>query len=135
MTRSTLAALGAAATLGIAGLTVLTTVPAQASGGDDYRVIRTGSCSGSAVWKLKAKEDDGRIEVEFEVDSNRNGQVWQVGLRRDGDLFWGGQRTTVGPSGSFDVEKRISNSAGDDVIVGRATHGSQVCRGQVTFAR
>ena len=134
MTRSsTLAALGAAATLGVAGLTVFSTAPAQA--GDDYRVIRTGSCSGSATWKLKAKADDGRIEVEFEVDANRNGQVWQVGLRRDGDLFWGGQRTTVAPSGSFDVERRISNSAGDDVIVGRATHGSQVCRGQVTFAR
>ena len=134
MTRSTLAALGTAATLGVAGLTVLATAPAQA-GGDDYRVIRTGSCSGSATWKLKAKADDGRIEVEFEVDSNRNGQVWQVGLRRDGTLFFCGQRTTVAPSGSFDVERRISNSAGDDVIVGRATHGSQVCRGQVTFAR
>ncbi len=135
MTRSTLATLGAAATLGIAGIAVLTTVPAQASGGDDYRVIRTGDCSGSATWKLKAKEDDGRIEVEFEVDSNRNGQVWAVALRRDGALVWSGNRTTVAPSGSFSVERRISNSAGDDVIVGRATHGSQVCRGQVTFAR
>ena len=133
MTRSTLAALGAAATLGVAGLSVLATAPAQA--GDDYRVLRTGSCSGSATWKLKAKAEDGRIEVEFEVDSNRNGQVWQVGLRRDGNLVWSGQRTTVARSGSFDVERRISNSAGDDVVVGRATHGSQVCRGRVTFAR
>ena len=87
------------------------------------------------MWKLKAKADDGRIEVELEIDSNRTGQVWDVRLRRDGNLVFSGERTTQGASGSFSLERRISNSAGDDVIVGRATHGSQVCRGQVTFAR
>jgi hypothetical protein len=131
--RTPLAALAVTATLGVTGLAVLGTAPAQA--GDDYRVIRTGSCSGAGVWKLKAKADDGRIEVEFEVDTNRNGQVWDVRLRRDGSLVWSGTRTTQPPSGSFTVERRISNSAGDDVIVGRATRGSNVCRGQVTFAR
>ena len=138
MTRShtTFATLAAAATLGAGGLAVLGTVPAaQASGGDDYRVIRTGSCSGHGVWKLKAKADDGRIEVEFEVDTNRNGQAFGVRLKRDGNLVWSGTRTTQAPSGSFSVERRISNSAGDDVIVGRAVRGSNVCRGQVTFAR
>ena len=130
---STLATLGAAATLGLTGLAVLSTAPAHA--GDDYRVIRTGSCSAYGTWKLKAKADDGRIEVEFEVDTNRNGQTFDVALRRDGSLVWSGTRTTQAPSGSFSVERRISNSAGDDVIVGRAVRGSNVCRGQVTFAR
>ena len=133
--RTTLATLTAAAALGASGVAVLGTVPAQASGGSDYRVIRTGSCSGNAVWKLKAKADDGRIEVEFEVDSNRTGQVWDVRLRRNGNLVFSGKRTTQGASGSFSLERRISNSAGDDLVVGRATHGSQVCRGQVTFQR
>ncbi len=116
-------------TLGSAGV-------AQAKG-DDYRVIRTGSCSGNADWKLKAKQDDGRIEVEFEVDSNVNGQTWGVRLKRDGNVFFRGSRTTKAPSGSFSVERRISNSAGDDVIVGRAVHGpsGQVCRGRVVFQR
>ena len=134
MNRSSLAALATAATLGATGFAVIGTAPAQA-GGSDYRVIRTGACSGSATWKLKAKADDGRIEVELEIDSNRTGQVWDVTLRRDGRTFWTGSRTTQGASGSFSVDRRISNSAGDDVIVGRATRGSQVCRGQVTFAR
>ncbi len=137
MTRTrttTLASLVAAATLGAGSLALVGTAPAQA-GGSDYRVIRTGACSGSAVWKLKAKADDGRIEVEFEVDSHRTGQVWAAALRRDGALVWHGHRTTRGASGSFSVERRISNSPGTDVIVGRATHGRQVCRGQVTFAR
>ena len=133
MNRSPLAALATAVTLGVTGLAVLGAAPAQA--GDDYRVIRTGSCSGAGTWKLKAKADDGRIEVEFEVDTNRNGQTFDVRLRRDGALFFSGARTTQAPSGSFSVERRISNSAGDDVIVGRAVRGSNVCRGQVTFAR
>ncbi len=107
---------------------------AQAKG-SDYRVIRTGSCSGSADWKLKAKQDDGRIEVEFEIDSNVNGQTWAVRLKRDGNRFFAGSRTTHAPSGSFSVERRISNSAGDDVIVGRATHAGQVCSGRVVFRR
>lgn len=121
-----LAATLAVSTLGATGV-------AQAS--DDYRVIRTGSCSGNADWKLKAKQDDGRIEVEFEVDSNVNGQSWGVRLKRDGNVFFRGTRTTQAPSGSFSVERKIANSAGDDVIVGRATHGNQVCRGLVVFRR
>jgi hypothetical protein len=130
----TLATLAAVTTLTGSGLAVLAAAPASA-GGSDYRVSRTGSCSGAGVWKLKAKADDGAIEVELEVDTNRNGQAWDVRLKRDGDLFWSGTRTTRAPSGSFTVERRIANRSGDDVIVGRATRGSNVCRGQVTFAR
>src|SRR5690349_7253907 len=103
-----------------AGAAALTLVPLAGVGvaaqakGDDYRVQRTGSCSGSADWKLKAKQDDGRIEVEFEVDSNRNGQAWAVRPKRDGVLFMSGTRTTLAPSGSFEVERKIANRAGSD---------------------
>ena len=132
--RTTLVTLAAAATLAGGGLAVLGSVPAQAKG-SDYRVVKTGSCSSYGTWKLKAKADDGRIEVELEIDTNRDGQTFDTTLRRDGALVWSGSRTTRAPSGSFSVERRISNSAGDDVIVGRAVRGSNVCRGQVTFAR
>jgi len=47
--------------------------PAAHAKDDDGEVIRTGSCSGTADWKLKAKRDDGGIEVEWEVDSNKAG--------------------------------------------------------------
>ena len=49
-------------------LSVLSAGPAQASSAE---VTRRGSCSGSTHWKLKAKPDDGRIEVEAEIDSNQ----------------------------------------------------------------
>ena len=65
----------ALAVLMIGGLTA--TAPASAKDGDG-RVIVRGDCSSSADWKLKAKPDDGHIEVEFEVDTNRSGRRWTL---------------------------------------------------------
>src|SRR3954454_7963179 len=110
----------ALSTLGVGVLAsgMLATVPSVAAKGTD--VIRTGNCSLSSDWKLKVSPDDGRLEVEFEVDQNRSGQVWNVVLKHNGNTFWSGQRTTAAPSGSFSVTKRTSNAAGTDTIVGRA---------------
>jgi hypothetical protein len=88
------------------------------------------------VWKLKAKpEDGGRIEVEFEVDSNKVGQTWNVVLRDNGTTFWSGTRKTLAPSGSFSVSKLTNNRAGTDNLVGRATNPAtgEVCRGTLAF--
>lgn len=106
--------------------------PASASGSD--REVRTnGGCSGSAHWKLKAKADDGRIEVEGEVDSNKTGQIWQWRFKHNGSVSATGKATTAGRSGSFSVERRMANLAGTDKFVFRAVHGSQVCRGTISF--
>ena len=107
---------------------------AVAKGGDD-RVIRTGSCSGTADWKLKAKSDNGRIEVEWEVDSNHAGQTWRVRVRDDGVLVVKTRATTGGASGSFSVQRSIANRAGADSIVARSRDLSsgQLCVGRLTF--
>jgi len=104
---------------------------AEASGGGGARVIKSGSCSGSADWKLKAKHDDGRLEVEFEVDSNRTGQSWAVRVTDNGHQVFSGRRTTHGRSGSFSLELRPANRAGTDAIRARATHAGQTCAGTV----
>ncbi|KQV77284.1 hypothetical protein ASC64_00015 [Nocardioides sp. Root122] len=101
-------------------------------GGDD-RVITTGSCSAGADWKLKVKTDDGRLEVEVEVDSNRAGQTWAWTLRHNGSVSARGTSTTTARSGSFDVERKIVNLAGTDRVVFRATYAGQTCRGVVNF--
>ena len=126
-------------TLAVAALStalVVTGAPlAQASGGDDGRIIRTGSCSSTADWKLKARHDDGRIEVEFEVDSNRSGQTWRVRVFDDGARVVATTATTGGRSGSFSVERRVANRAGSDSLVARARDLSsgQICVGRLTF--
>ena len=119
--------------LGLAALVtavvLVSAVPAAA--GDDREVIRTGNCSRASDWKLKLKLDDGRIETEFEVDQNWNGQRWRVVLRRDGAVFFRGIRTTRPPSGSFEMERRPINRAGRDRISARAVNlrSGEVCRG------
>ncbi len=102
---------------------------------NDSDVIKTGSCSGSSDWKLKVGLDDGRIDMEFEVDQNRIGKTWFVRLKDNGTVFWSGYRTTLAPSGSFEVSKRTRDRAGDDRIVAKATNvnSGEVCRAVITY--
>jgi hypothetical protein len=102
-------------------------------GGDDDRVITTGACSAGADWKLKVKTDDGRLEVEGEVDSNRAGQTWAWTLRHNGSVSDRGTSTTTARSGSFEVERKVVDLAGTDRIAFRATYAGQTCRGVVNF--
>ena len=91
---------------------------APASGGNDVR--STGKCSGNSTTKIKAKQRDGRLEVEFEVDQNKNGVVWSVKLKDNGNVAFKGSARTKAPSGSFSVEKAIDDQAGSDTVKGVA---------------
>jgi hypothetical protein len=104
-------------------------------GGGNPEVIKRGSCSGAADWKLKAKLDDGRIETEFEVDQNVNGREWRVIIRQNGVKRFDGVRTTHAPSGSFEVRRLLDNKAGEDRILAKAfaLGSDQVCRGALTI--
>jgi hypothetical protein len=123
---------GAAAVLLIAALPALGAGAAHASGGGGD-VTHRGSCSGSTHWKIKAKPDNGRIEVESEIDSNHNGQTWRWVLKHDGSVAARGKATTKGPSGSFEVKRRTSNHAGRDSFRFRATHAGEVCVARVSL--
>jgi len=113
----------------------LTTMIAPAASAKDGDIERTGLCSGSADWKLKVGREDGGLDVEWEVDSNRSGQVWRVRVFDNGDRVIATRRTTRPPSGSFSVERVIANRPGSDRIVARARHlaTGQVCRASLTF--
>jgi hypothetical protein len=95
-------------------------LPAVAPARDNPGVLKTGKCSNGATWKLKAKHEDGRIEVEFEVDQNVTGRSWNVVLRRNGVVVFRGVRITRPPSGSFEIVRKIPNRAGPDRIVASA---------------
>lgn len=125
-----LARLGAAAT----ALSLAFASGATAQANDD-EVIKRGACNAVAHWKLKAKPDDGRLEVEGEVDSNRVGQVWRWKLKHDGVVSDRGRRTTLAPSGSFEVERRIVDARGTDHIVFKAVNvrTGASCRGSLTI--
>jgi hypothetical protein len=101
----------------------------------DGDIIRRGSCTAAADWKLKLSPENGRIEVEFEVDQNRNGRKWNVRMKRNGNVFWRGSRRTQPPSGSFEVRRLTRDGSGVERIVvrARAVRSGEVCRGVARF--
>jgi hypothetical protein len=100
-------------------LGTIASLPAYAGGGGT-QVTSRGTCSASSVSKLALKHDDGLIETQFEVDSNRVGQRWSVVIKDNGVIVFSGARTTTAPSGTFEVQRRLPNRAGTDTIVASA---------------
>ena len=124
---------GTVATLVAVAATSMATAGPVLANDDD--VIRRGSCSGATDWKLKASPEDGRIEVEGEVDSNRNGQSWRWRIHHNGSLSARGTATTQPPSGSFEVRRVLVDAAGTDTIALRARNPrtDEVCRGVLRY--
>ena len=90
----------------------------------DDEVRASGKCTGASSAKIKLKPDDGRLEVEFEVDQNKSGQRWTVKLKDHSDVVFRGRAKTRGPSGSFSVERRIPDQSGGDSVKGVARNKS-----------
>lgn len=109
--------------------------PAPAVADDDDDVERRGRCSLGSEWKIKASAEDGRIEVEGEVDSNRGGQTWKWRLYHNDSLSARGTGTTDGGSGSYEVRRVMTDLAGTDRFSFRArnTRTGEWCRGPVSF--
>ena len=113
-------------------LAASTALPAAANDDD---VIRRGACQRSTDWKLKASPEDGRIEVEAEVDSSVNRQTWRWRMVHDGFVSARGRAITHAPSGSFEVRRVMVNARGVDHIVFRAVNrrSGEICRGSLRF--
>ena len=106
----------------ICALAAAAALPALALA-NDADVRRLGQCTKSAFSKIKLSPENGRIEVEFEVDASRVGQAWRVVIRRNGKVDVRTRATTRRPSGSFTV-RRVARQPPR-----RARHGSRP-RGQ-----
>lgn len=117
--------LAAALTLG-----ALVAPAATFAKGGNPGVRATGTCTLHSTIKLKAKHDNGRIEVELEVDQNRNNSLWNVAISDDFHRVFTGARRTLAPSGSFTIRRLITNRAGVDTLRVRAVNATsrEVCR-------
>jgi hypothetical protein len=123
----------AAITIGLTAPLLATATPAFASGGGGGGVSASGACANGGHFELKAKHDDGKIEMEYQVDSNRAGQAWAVRITDNGAVVVSRHATTAGPSGSFTIRKVIANRPGTDKIHARATFGNHTCGGAVAL--
>jgi hypothetical protein len=124
------------AAAGLLAVGIMGSAPhAFASGGNDGDVIKEGPCSGASDWKLKLSPENGRLEVEFEVDQNVIGDTWKVRMKDNGIVFFRGQAVTKGPSGSFEVRKLTTDQPGTDHVVALARNLStgETCKGSASI--
>lgn len=128
MIGNTVKTVGAVFTIA-AAIAVVAVPAASAKGRDGVRVA--GTCGDTSTSKLKVKSDRGRLKVEFEVDQNVSGVVWDVKLSNDGKVLFQGRRTTKAPSGSFSVERRVKRTT-SGAITASATRNGEVCSATLT---
>lgn len=105
-------------------------------GGGNARDVRVaGTCTQRSTAKLKLSPENGRVEVEFEVDENRNGKTWGVVMNRNGTRVASRKAVTRAPSGSF--EARVVIAAGTPkttvTAAGRRAATGEVCRARATL--
>ena len=118
----------------VAALVGLALVASPAGVAKDGDVLVRGTCTKSSSSKLKLSREDGRVEVEFEVDQNRNGVTWRIVLERNGTRVFSGARTTRPPSGSFEVRRVVGDTPAADRFRARATSPSgEVCTARASF--
>jgi len=112
---------------------VMSAPAAFAKGGGGGGVQASGSCSASSTWKLQATPEHSKIQVEFEVDQNKKGDIWDVTITDNGQPVFQGPKKTHGPSGSFTVRKKTANLPGTDQFQADATNRStgETCSGSV----
>ena len=122
-----------AGALALSGLLVVAAAsPALANKAD---VVKSGSCSANSNWTLKAGPQNGRIEVEGEVDSNVSGQTWRWRMVHNGEVSAKGSATTGGRSESFSVRRLMVDASGTDSIGWRARNpqSGETCSGNLSF--
>ena len=125
--------LSAIAVLAVSLVAFASTAAARQSKGGNP-VVKSGQCSASSHWTLKAKADDGRLETEFEVDQNRVGKRWRVTIKRNGSTVFRGIRNTQAPSGSFTVHRLLAGAAGSQLhATAKALSGGETCRASISF--
>jgi hypothetical protein len=100
----------------------------------DGDVLVAGTCTGESTSKIKLSEENGRIEVEFEVDQNQNGVRWTIVLTQNRRQIARMTRVTRGPSGSFEARVLAPNKVGVDRFRARAARAAgEVCAARASF--
>lgn len=116
------------------GAMTLGGLPAYADSGNDDDKVKRGSCSGPTDWKWKVGPEDGGLEAEFEVDSNRSGVSWRVRLFHDGVRYVNVVRQT-NARGEIEIERRVANNAGTDNFraFARNLDTGETCNARISF--
>jgi hypothetical protein len=112
-----------------------TLLPMTAASAADS-VTRSGSCSATSSWTMRAAEAEGDVAaLRLTVNSSRSGQTWNVTLSRQGNQFFSTQRTT-NSQGDFTVTRNAREQNGvNDAYTARARNirTGEVCSARVVL--
>jgi hypothetical protein len=103
-------------------------------------VVRTGTCSGSATWRLEFAPGGDRFKVRFEVHRSPVGHSWRIVLGHtrtnssfpgDDVVFFRGTRVAA-EDGEVVVQGRVWNTPRRDGVAAKATdrQTGQACKMQ-----
>ena len=88
-------------------------------------VTERGTC-GSATYELSADDEDGGVEVTFEVQSAAPGETWQVVIEQDGTEVYSGTRQTD-EDAELDVDATVSEKDGSSFTATATPQDGEPC--------
>lgn len=100
----------AAGTLLAAPVSLVGAAPASA-GPEQDREFRVGG----AEVEFEVEKDDGRFEIEVDIDDAKPGSKWRVVLRHDGKRFHKRTHRADG-DGEVEIDRKRGNTRGKDVF-------------------
>jgi hypothetical protein len=113
----------------VAGATLATAGPTSAV---EVEREKHGVCTNNSRWELQLERENGRIEIDLEVDTPKAGKTWTVKLRHDGVLFTKVTRVTDA-EGEFEVDRLRNDHPGEDKIFFKAVNqgSGEACKGSL----
>ncbi|GAA4689066.1 hypothetical protein [Nocardioides nanhaiensis] len=94
-------------------------------GGDDEALER-GSCEDGVTYELSAEEDDGALEVAFELQSAGPAEAWTVEFTQGGTSLLEADRQTD-EDGELDVDVLADPDGSDEFTVTATPENGTAC--------
>ena len=97
------------------------------------QVVRSGTCTGDSATEIELwREDGGRLEVDFEVETSRRNSLWTVVIFRDGrQVYRRNHRTNRW--GEVDVEVMLPGLSGNITAQATSVSTSERCVARARF--
>ena len=105
-------------------------VGAWAAFADDGEVTDRGTCGGTA-YEISVEDDDGGLELSYELQSTGPGEVWQVLVEQGGTQVLAGERTTD-EDGELDLDTPVDEAGADDFTVTVTPAEGEPCTATLT---
>lgn len=114
-------------------LAALAASPAPAARSDDGdEVRREGTCTGTSETSLRLRADDDEIRIELEIRTDRRGSRWVVILLHERRIVFRDALRAHGDS--VRLRRSVRDWFGSDTVVARASRaGRETCRVSATL--